>query len=217
MRHLIYFLVVANLIFFLWHAIQGTTVGESGTVLPPLPAGVESLVTLEERATAQAAKIESVTGSEPPGAGLVLSCTMLGPFYSAADMQVVEARLIRSGHSPVPNTSEEKVGIGYWLYMPEMSSETAQEITALFDSKDDREYFVGKGNLIALGAFRELSRAELRLEKVRNYGLEPLLEPRYRTDTVHWLGFPGPGNADVDLAAITAGFPDVEIQQRACE
>jgi hypothetical protein len=217
MRHLIYFLVVANLIFFLWHTIEGTTVGEFETVLPPLPAGVESLVTLEERAAAQAANIESVTGSEPPGAGIAISCTMLGPFYSAADMQVVEARLTRSGHSPVPNTSEEKVVIGFWLYLPEMSSETAQEITALFDSKNDREYFVGKDNLIALGAFRELSRAELRLEKVRKYGLEPVLEPRYRTDTVHWLGFTDPGDAGVDLAAITEGFPDVEMQRRACE
>ena len=45
MRHVIYFLVVANLVFFLWHAIQGPTVGEPG--LPALPANVKLLVTLE--------------------------------------------------------------------------------------------------------------------------------------------------------------------------
>lgn len=217
MRHLIYFLVVANLVFFLWHTIEGTTVVETEAMLPPLPDGVHSLVTLEERETAQAAEVESITGSEPPGAGISTSCYMLGPFYLATEMQAVEERLNQLGYKPEQSTAEEEIEIGYWIYMPAMEHEEAQEIAALFDSKNDREYFIGKDNVIALGAFKELTRAEIRLEDVRGYGLDPVLEPRYRTETVHWLEFEGPGDEGVDLTAITEGFPDVHTQQRACE
>lgn len=217
MRHLIYFLLVANVVFFFWHEIQGTPTGEPGVVLPSLPAGVESLVTLQERAAAQAASVESVTVSEPPGAGIALGCAVLGPFVSVEDLQAVEARLTASGHSPVAETAEEQVRIGYWVYLPEMSRAEAQEYIELFDSMNDREYFVGKDNLIALGAFRELERAEIRLERVRSYGIEPVLEPRYRTDTIHWLQLPDPGSAGADLAVFTEGYPDVHMLQRACE
>jgi hypothetical protein len=217
MRHLIYFLVVANLAFFFWHAIEGRTVGETEAVLPPLPDGMHSLVTLEEREAAQAAAIESITGSEPPGAGISISCYMLGPFYSAAEMQAVEERLNQSGFKPVQSASEENVETGYWIYLPAMGRDAAEEIAILFDSKNDRDYFIGKDNVVALGAFKELTRAETRLEHVRRYGLDPVLEPRYRTETVHWLEFEGSGDEGVDLTAVTEGFPDVRTQQRVCE
>jgi hypothetical protein len=217
MRHLIYFLVVANLVFFAWHAIQGTTGVETEAVLPPLPDGIDSLVTLEERETAQAADIESLTGSEPPGAGVPIGCYLLGPFYLAAERQAVEERLNQSGYKPQQSTTEEEIEIGYWIYLPAMEREEAEEITALFDSENDRDYFIGKDNVIALGAFKELTRAEIRLEDIRKYGLDPVLEPRYRTDTVHWLEFEDTGDGGVDLTAITEGFPDVRTQQRVCE
>jgi len=217
MRHLIYFLVVANLAFFLWHTVQGTIVVETESVLPPLPEGVHSLVTLEERETAQAAEIETLTKSEPPGAGSSISCYLLGPFYLAAEMQVVEERLNQSGYRPEQSTTENEIEIGYWIYLPEMEREEAQEIAELFDSENDREYFIGKDNVIALGAFKELTRAEIRLEDVRRYGIDPVLEPRYRTETVHWLEFEDPGDEGVDLTLITEGFPDLRAQQRVCE
>jgi hypothetical protein len=217
MRHLIYFLVVANLVFFAWHAIQGTTGVETEAVLPPLPDGIDSLVTLEERETAPAADIEALTGSEPPGAGISASCYMLGPFYLVAEMQAVEERLNQSGYKPQQSTTEDEIEIGYWIYLQAMEREEAEEIAALFDSENDREYFVGKDNVIALGAFKELTRAEIRLEDVRRYGLDPVLEPRYRTETAHWLEFEAPADEGVDLTAITEGFPDVRTQQQVCE
>lgn len=217
MRHLIYILVLANLVFFLWHTIQGTTVVETEVGLPPLPDGVHTLVTLKERKAAPAAKIEALTGSEPPGAGISISCYMLGPFYSGTEMQAAEERLKQSGYKPEQTTTEEEIETGYWIYMPAMEHDEAQEIAELFDSKNDREYFIGKDNVIALGAFKELTRAEIRLEEVQEYGLDPVLEPRYRTETVQWLKFEGPDDEGVDLSAIMEEFPDVRTQQRVCE
>lgn len=217
MRYLIYLLILANLAFFLWHTIQETTGVVAEPVLPPLPDGIHSLVTLEEREAAQAAELESLTGSEPPGAGMSINCYMLGPFYLAAEMQVVEERLKQSGYKPEQSATEDEVESGYWIYLAGMDREEAEEIAMLFDSKNDREYFIGKDNVIALGAFKELTRAEIRLEDVRKYGIDPVLEPRYRTETVHWLAFEGPGDEGVDMTAITEGFPDVRTQQRVCE
>jgi len=217
MRQLIYFLVVANLGFFLWHALQGTALVEPEPVLPPLPAGVKPLVTLEEREAARAAELESITGSQPPGAGIVLSCHRLGPFYAAADMQAVAAQLHESGYTPEQVTSENRIRIGYWIYLPAMGVDKAQEVAELLDSEHDKEYFIGKDNVISLGAFKQRSRAEIRLATVHKYGLDPLLEPRYRTNTVYWLKIEGlDGKAEV-LEAIKRQHPGVDMQIRVCE
>ena len=213
MRHVIYFLVVANLVFFLWHAIQGPTVGEPG--LPALPANVKLLVTLEEREAALAVDVDAVTETQPPGAGETISCQMLGPFFSVVEIQSVEERLNQAGYRTEQYDFEENEVIGYWIYLPAMERDKAKEIGTMLDSKKDREYFIGKDNLISLGTFKELSRAEVRLAAVRKYGLDPTLEPRFRL--AHWLNIEDPGGKDVDLALIEKEFPDVHMQQRVCD
>jgi hypothetical protein len=214
MRHLIYLLVVANLVFFFWHAIQDPVVHEAEQALPPLPDGVRKIVTLDER---EQAAVEAVTAAQPPGAGMPLVCQTLGPFLTIGDMQAARARLSEAGYPSEQRTSEMDVKIGYWIYLPPMESDKALEITRLLDSKQDREYYVGKDNLIALGAFKEMSRAQVRLENIRKLGLDPVLEPNYQLRTVHWLDIHGPGSADAELPAIMRDFPDIQSQPRACQ
>ncbi|UCC55725.1 MAG: hypothetical protein JSU75_10285 [Gammaproteobacteria bacterium] len=214
MRHLIYLLVVANLVFFLWNAIQDPVVNEAGQELPPLPDGVRKLVTLEER---EQAAVEAVTAAEPPGAGMPLACQTLGPFLSIGDLQAAKARIDQVGYASEQRTSETDVKIGYWIYLPAMKSDKAHEITRLLDSKQDRDYYIGKDNLIALGAFKEISRAQIRLKKLRKYGLDPVLEPHYQTRSVHWLDIDGSGSTDGVLSAIIRDLPDVQLQARACQ
>lgn len=213
MRYLIYLLVMANLGFFLWYATQDPAVNEAEQELPSLPKGVRRLVTLEER---EQAAPEAVTAAQPPGAGLTLACQSLGPFLSTGSLQTAKARLDQAGYPSEQRTSEMDVEIGYWIYLPAMESDKAQEITRLLDSKQDREYYIGKDNLIALGAFKEMSRAQIRLESVRKHGLDPVLEPRYKARTVHWLDIDGPKITDGELPAIMKELPDVQLQGRAC-
>lgn len=214
MRHLIYLLVVANLAFFLWHAIQDPAVNGAEQELPPLPEDVRQLVTLEER---EQSAPEAVTIAQPPGAGTPLACQSLGPFLSTGSLQTAKARLEQAGYPSEQRTAEMDVEIGYWIYLPAMESDKAQEITKLLDSKQDREYYIGKDNLIALGAFKEMSRAEIRLESVRKHGLDPVLEPRYQARTVHWLDIDGSKITDGELPALMTEFPDVQLQARACQ
>jgi len=214
MRHLIYLLVVVNLVFFLWHAIQGPAVNEVERELPPLPAGVRPLVTLQER---EQAAIEAATAAEPPGAGMPLACQSLGPFLTAAKLQAAQDRLEAAGYPGKQRTSEMDVQIGYWVYLPAMETGEAQAVAQLLDSQDDKEYLIGKDNVISLGAFKERSRAEIRLKSAREHGLDPLLEPRYRKRTVHWLDIDGPPVAGGELPLIIREFPDIQLQARACQ
>jgi hypothetical protein len=93
----------------------------------------------------------------------------------------------------------------------------AREVVQLLDANKDREYYVGKGNFIALGTFNELWRAERRLKSARRLGLEPLLETRYKTQTSHWLDLRVPGGLDGDLAWITEDYPQLRLEQQACK
>ena len=220
MRHLIYLLVVANLALFLWHAVQDSSDGVQERALPPLPPGVRPLVTLEERERARAAgtsPVESMTASQPPGAGMPLTCSMLGPFLATAEIEPVSERLAELGYQAERRTTEEKNRIGYWIYLPAMEREKALEITRMLGDKGDREYYIGKDNLVALGAFRDMSRVEKRLKRVRELGLDPVVEPRYRKNTVYWLDLEGLNLDAGDLEAIATEFPDIQLQGVACQ
>ena len=58
MRHLVYLLLVANLIYLGWNLFPGQSVGEPINVLPPVPEGAKSLVTLKEMQQGAAATPE---------------------------------------------------------------------------------------------------------------------------------------------------------------
>ena len=73
MRHIVYLLLVANLLFFAWNHFQVQKTVDSVQSLPPLPAGVNTLVTLQEHerdmsVPADGEAIEALTRAQPPGA-----------------------------------------------------------------------------------------------------------------------------------------------------
>jgi hypothetical protein len=240
MRHLIYLLVVANLIFFLWHLMQGIPEGTIAHDLPPLPPNARRLMTVEEMEQAQKAgevsgietitdleppaeeqasdtvsEIVATTDLEPPGAGLPLTCHVLGPFQRTAEMQIIENRLSELGFEPKQRSSEMQKQIGYWVYLPPMERKEALQITQMLDENRDKEYYIGKENFISLGAFRETSRAKMRFRSIRKLGLDPVLEPRYTTRSVHWLDLDGLVKEE-DLGMIREKYPDIQIQEHVC-
>ncbi|MEA2094875.1 MAG: hypothetical protein U9P11_09960 [Pseudomonadota bacterium] len=286
MRHLIYLLVVANLIFFLWHSMPGIPEGAIAHDLPQLPPNARRLMTLEEMEQAQKAGEESrietltdleppgeeqaqkagevsrietltdleppgeeqaqkadevsgietltdlespgeeqasdtvseivaTTDLEPPGASLPLTCHVLGPFQRTSEMQIIENRLSELGFEPKQRSSEMQKQIGYWVYLSAMERKAALQITQMLDKNRDKEYYIGKENFISLGAFKESSRAKMRVSSIRKLGLDPILEPRYTTRTVHWLDLDGLVR-EGDLGMIREEYPDVQIQERVC-
>ena len=218
MRHVVYVLVVVNLVFLGWNIFHSQSGLQAGRTLPPLPETVAPLVTLQEQQAADNAvtAIEKITETEPPGAGAGLVCQTLGPFLALADVQEMEAGLAELGLESQRREQERTNPIGYWVYLPEMSRSKSQRLARMLDDHSDKEYFIGKGNVISLGAFQQMSRAKIRLQQTRKMGLEPLLETRYRTATGYWLDFQVEISATSQLDSLLGDSPDIWLQDRAC-
>jgi len=218
MRHVVYLLVVLNLVFLGWNIFQSQAAMQAERNLPPIPESVAPLVTLrEQQATdAEVSAIEKLTDAKPPGAGAGFICQTLGPFLVLDALQEAETELLELGLTPERRESERKHPIGYWVYLPEMAYSESQRLTQILDDHSDKEYFVGKGNVVSLGAFQEMSRARKRLERTRKLGLDPLLETRYRTTIGYWLDFQTEIAKSRQLDNLVTEGSDIWLQDRAC-
>jgi len=219
MRHVVYLLVVVNLVFLGWSIFQSQSVRQVERNLPPLPETVVQLVTLQEKeqaAAEEASVIETVTENEPPGAGVSLVCQTLGPFLAREAMQEMEAKLVTMELEPQQRETVIQRPIGYWVYLPEMERPEARRLAQILDDHNDKEYFIGKDNVLSLGAFQDMNRAKKRLKRVHKLGLEAQLETRYRTVPEYWLDFQVESAADEQLTGLEIDDPDVWLQDRAC-
>ena len=218
MRHVVYLLVVVNLVFLGWNIFHSQSGLQAGRNLPPLPETAAPLVTLQEQLAAddEVSTIEKLTDTKPPGAGAGLVCQTLGPYLALEEVQAMQAELAGLGLESQQREAERTYPIGYWVYLPEMSRSKSQRLARLLDEQSDKEYFISKGNLISLGAFKQMSRAKNRLARTRKMGLDPLLETRYRTATAYWLDFQAEIEAGKQLDGLLTDSPDIWIQDRAC-
>ncbi len=82
----------------------------------------------------------------------------------------MQAELAALGLESQQRESERTYPIGYWVYLPEMSRSKSQRLARVLDEHSDKEYFIGKGNLISLGAFKQMSRAKNRLARTPQDG-----------------------------------------------
>ena len=219
MRHVVYLLVVVNLVFLGWNIFQGQSIRQVERDLPPLPATVARLVTLQEQEQAAAEEvsvIETVTENEPPGAGVSLVCQTLGPFLARETMQEMEAKLVTMELEPQQRETAKQRPIGYWVHLPEMERAEARRFARILDDHNDKEYFIGKDGVLSLGAFQDMNRAKKRLKRVRKLGLDAQLETRYRTVAEYWLDFQLESAAGEQLTGLVADDPDVWLQDWAC-
>ena len=238
MRHIVYLLLVANLVYLGWNLFPGRSMGDPVSVMPPVPEGAKPLVTLKEMqqgaaatpepavfdatpesasldATPEPAAFEMLTAVEPPGAGMP-ACLALGPFNILDEVRAVSARLDELGLQPRQRIAEVREENGYWIYLPSMGRAAALEVARTLDEKGDKEYFIGKDNVISLGTFKGIERAEVRLQQVRKLGLDAILEARFRTRDSYWLEFHMTPSADSGLSAILGEKPQLQMHELAC-
>jgi hypothetical protein len=231
MRHVLYLLLVTNLVYLGWNLLQSNTGTTSESLLPPLPASVKPLVTLQESqqqsaspanatdstSTSDAVVLDELTTAEPPGAGsLGNACKALGPFEIEDEVKAVAKRLDALGLQSRQRIAEVREENGYWVYLPSMAREAALEIARQMDAKGDKDYFIGKDNFISLGIYQDVARAEVRLRQVRKLGLDALLEVRYRTHDAYWLEFNDNARAAQEIAGIMSEKPGLQLHALAC-
>ena len=221
MKYLVYLLVLANVAYLGWNIhLQQTATGDNVTALPALPAGVAPLMTLEELEAQQQEEdvsgIEALTATQPPGTGAALACKTLGPFLVVDEMQAVSEELRQRGWQAQQRTAEIRQPDGFWVYLPSMGREEVLQAVKTLEENRDHDYYVGKGNFLALGTFTEESRAKVRFEQVRKLGFDPILEARYETSTAYWLDVEVQTPRLEELGAILLNRPGLKLQDTAC-
>ncbi len=240
MKHLLYLLVVVNLVYFSWHMLQGMSDEEAARELPPLPPDTRRLMTLQELQNRQqkqapggstvtqpssragsrsgsgsVAAIQTLTGQQPPGAGVPLTCYSVGPFMTETELNAAAARADKLDLESSQHREAAEVQVGYWIYLPAMLREEALDYKARLDKHKDKEYFIGKDNVISLGAFKEKSRANKRMKDLRKIGIKAVLEPRYKTRDVFWLDL-ADDVSEADRNRLSSGVSGASIKQQAC-
>ena len=221
MKYLVYLLVLANVAYLGWNFLLNQTASEVVRELPPLPAGVTPLVTLQElemqkEQVEEISEVEVLTSSQPPGAGAVLTCQAIGPFLAMEELQTVSEELSRHGFQARQRTAEIQKPNGFWVYLPAMEREQVLQAVKILEENSDREYYVGKGNFLALGTFDEISRAEIRIEQTRKLGFDPILEALYQSSTEYWLDVDAQTSAADELETIMQHHPGLKLQDTAC-
>lgn len=224
MRYIVYLLLVANLLFFAWNHFEVQTPVDSVQSLPPLPAGVRTLVTLEEHARNEASgaldgqAIEALTQAQPPGALSAGRCSALGPFREQDEAKVIADRLGDRGLDPVLRSVENRVENGYWVYLSGKDREHAREMVKQLQDHNDNEYYVGMGYFISLGTFKDIKRAEIRLADLREKGFDKaILEQRYKTRVEYWLELPENAASVELLDSLTEENPGLEVHAVSCQ
>jgi hypothetical protein len=224
MRHLVYLLLVANLVYLGWNILESSSIGVTERQLPPMPMSASPLVTLQEREAAASrtddvSGIEELTTEQPPGAGGGILCQALGPFLALDDVQEIESRLLEIGMKPTQRLLENKELIGYWVYLPAMPEKDVESIVATLKKHKDSEYYVGKNNFISLGTFEGMKRAERRLKQAQKMGLDAILQERFASQNTWWLDIQSDAQAteaSEQLNNIAEGRPDLQLVELAC-
>jgi len=237
MKYPVYLLLLANVAYLGWNIHLQQTSAEVVRELPPLPAGAAPLVTLQELRRQQGTGMEKGQGGQhaeesaheedvlgvkmltelqPPGAGIPVSCQSIGPFLAIEALRATTDELQRLGITARQRSSELQQTNGYWVYLPAMERKQVLQVVKQLEEKGDREYYVGKGNFVALGTFRERERAQIRLEKLRQFGFDPVLEARYETRTEYWLDIDPQAPPADGLDSIIAEHPELQLRQSAC-
>ena len=222
MRHIVYLLLVANIVYLGWNLLQGQAVDENLSTLPPLPENVRPLITLQEHAGGQsssvdAAGLNALTDVQPPGSVSTLTCQALGPFSLLAEVKAVAGRLAELGLEPVQRAAEARVGNGYWIYLPGIDKDRSREIVQQLEEKNDNDYFVGKDWVISLGTFKELDRAEIRYAEVQEMGFDAILEQRFKVSEEYWLELPNSEAVGDVLGVITTENPGLQLHAVSCQ
>lgn len=223
MRYLVYLLLVVNVAYFGWNLFHDGTTVEARRELPPLPATATRLVTLKElqggpetAVDEPAGKLDALTMTQPPGAGMPAACQALGPFFDEEALQAVADRFAGRGLEVRQRLAEDRQQNGYWVYLSTMERAEALRIAQVLEARNDHEYYIGKDNFMSLGTFKEIERAEIRLRQVQAMGLDAILEARYVTQDAYWLEFRDGNVAGPVLEEIMAGNPVLQLQTRAC-
>ena len=216
MRNLFLLLVLANLGFaawYLWIVEPVTDVG--ATQVSDVPS-ISLVSELEESA------------SEPTLAAApvvpVARCVGVGPFSEFGRFVQALARLRSAGYTPTQRSEDGDVWLGHWVYLGDITTQgqAAGVIRTLAEHGIVDTAFDPAGawgDVLSLGVFRELSRAEAVSDRVQALGLgfEPAITDRTRPGTLYWADLTLETGEDPDLEPLQRAGRIIRLEQRVCD
>jgi cell division septation protein DedD len=186
----------------------------------PVPTSDPAAAQLDDSAAAPLD--ESALAAAPSAAEPTARCTSVGPFRELSQAATAAATLRNAGYQPVQRVGEGDVWIGYWVYIPGISTEQeANEILAKVRAEGIADSYVipnsDSGNLVSLGVFSEISGVGRRRDQVRALGFEPQVVDRTRRATVYWIDVTLAEGQVLDFDALQPPGRIIRLEQRACE
>ncbi len=216
MRNLFLLLVLANLGFaawYLWFVQPVTDVG--ATQVSDVPS-ISLVSELEESAS------EPTLAAEPVVP--VARCVGVGPFSEFGRFVQALARLRSAGYSPTQRSEDGDVWLGHWVYLGDITTQgqAAGVIRTLAEHGIVDTAFDPAGawgDVLSLGVFRELSRAEAVSDRVQALGLgfEPAITDRTRPGTLYWADLTLETGEDPDLEPLQRAGRIIRLEQRVCD
>lgn len=220
MKHVVYLLVVANVVYLGWNLFITGSGPDGRQAIAPVPEGVRPLVLLREAegqgAALDGSAIDQLTLAQPPAAIRAASCKAIGPFTVRAQLDAAMQELDALGLQPTEHATQSRIENGYRVYLPEMTHELSAAIAAQLQAHGDEDFFIGKDNVITVGTYKVIESAEQRRDEIARYGLEAVIEQRFRTLDTWWLELPDKPAAEAGLAGLLAERPQLELHTLSC-
>ena len=154
--------------------------------------------------------------NQPPGALIPLSCQALGPFLEESELKSFQKRLDGLGLTARPQTRYHREQVGYTVLLQPMDYEQASQIKRKLEKENITASFIGTGNTLSLGAFRDKSRAENTLVRAQALGLDPRIEPGYAKRSTYWLVIQERDSQDESLSELSREYSDLRVENMAC-
>ena len=181
MRLIFIFLLIANLVFFVFayfvddDPVQPSVPGSK----KPLQNVDNNLVLLTEKEGAPTAvQVQKKSVSHQVSSGKKSSdlCTMIGPFGQLLHAEYMVEKLAALGVNAQITNVAIKNGDAYWVYLPpEMSEKEALRRLYELQKKNIESYIITKGELtngISFGRYADSSEAEEKMKAIKSQGYE---------------------------------------------
>lgn len=229
MRSFALLLIFANLCFFGWAQFVDVPVPEHPVTAAENTSAPRLLLATERPSADASAKSgnttpdtpNSVAGSAPLN-DPTLKCVSVGPYQDLAGASQASASLQTAGFNTRQRIERGQLWVGYWVSVPNFAShaEAEQALQKLKAGGITDAYVLPGGeqsNVLSLGVFSEQTRAQHRVEEIRQLGLEPQISDRKREGSVYWIDVDlnEPGQA-IDPSLLQSSGTIVRLEMRAC-
>ncbi len=230
MRNLFLLLVLVNLGFAAWYFWFNEPATDVRSARYTDVPGISLVSELEESPSAPAASAEVVPSPAEdilapltvPSIALAERCVGIGPFSELDRFDAAMTILRAAAYDPVQRTENGDVWLGYWVYLDNVTTQGQADTlgSVLAETGIEDTYFDpsgAEGDVLSLGLFRELVRAEDVREQAVAAGFEPVMVDRTRPGTLYWADLVLAIDEELDLAPLQAGGRIIRMDPRPCD